>query len=91
MTLNMMNYLSLPICSEALSKGSGLVRDLSMSPKDIESLELQGYIKNAMSNHGDTWKLTKKGKQTRDFLLNKRSCKMKLADWFCRYILRLNV
>lgn len=87
----MQEYLSLPICNEALSKGSGLVSDLSMSPSDIEELELQGYIKNAISHKGDTWKLTKKGRKTRAFFLNKRTARMKIGDWICRHILRLNV
>lgn len=86
----MSEYMSLPICSEALSKGSGLVSELQMSTDDVRSLELQGYIKNAMSNRGDTWKLTKKGKETRDFLLKKRTARMKAADWLCRHILRLH-
>lgn len=87
----MQEYLSLPICNEALSKGSGLVSELSMSKSDIEDLELQGYIKNAISSKGDTWKLTRKGKRTRAFFLNEHSVKMKIADWICRHILRLNV
>lgn len=87
----MLDYRSLPICNEALSKRSGLIRDLSMSREDIESLELQGYIKNAMSSNGDTWKLTKKGLQTRAFLLNDRSVKMRIGDWMCRNFLGLHV
>ena len=87
----MHDILSLPICNTALSKGSGLVSDLSMSPHDIESLELQGYIMNAMSSKGDTWKLTDKGRKTRAFLLHERSTKEKIADWVCRHILHLRL
>ena len=86
----MAEYMSLPICNEALSKGSGLVSDLPMSREDIRSLELQGYIKNAMSRRGDTWKLTRKGAATRDFFLKRRTARMKAADWVCRHILRLH-
>lgn len=87
----MLEYRSLPICNDALKDGSGLISKLSMSKEDIESLELQGYIKNAISSNGDTWKLTKKGIKTRAFFLNKRSFKMRIADWVCRHILRLHV
>lgn len=87
----MHSNFTLPICDTALSKGSGLVSDLSMSPKDIESLELQGYIMNAMSSEGDTWKLTEKGRKTRAFLLHERSTKEKIADWVCHHILHLRL
>ena len=87
----MQEYLSLPICNDALKNGSGLISELAMSKDDIESLELQGYIKNAISSNGDTWKLTKKGEKARDFFLTKRSVKMRIVDWICRHILRLHV
>lgn len=84
-------YNLLPICNEALKPGSGFVRDLDMSAEDIRSLELQGYIKNAVSCKGDTWKLTKRGEEVRNFFLDKRSRKNRISDWMLRNILRMEV
>ena len=83
---------TLPICNQALAQGYGFVRDLhgQMSDKDIKGLELQGFIKNAMSAEGDTWKLTKRGKMTRDILLgnSNKNFKSFVGDLLCR-ILRI--
>lgn len=89
----MKGYEMLPICNAALEPGYGFVSDLSLTKDEIRSLELQGFIKNAVSAQGDTWKLTKKGRDTRDFFLKpeKRSVATRVADWFCYNVLRMRV
>jgi hypothetical protein len=86
-------YRTLPLCHSSLDKGHGFVRDLEqdLNEKEIRSLELQGYIKNAVSECGPTWKLTEQGRQVRDFLLGKRTRKMKVLDWIYKNVLRMNV
>jgi hypothetical protein len=53
------------ICSEALSKGSGLLKDLEqkISEDEVRNLELLGYIENALVPQGETRKFTRKGEK----------------------------
>ncbi|MBD5317787.1 MAG: hypothetical protein HDS09_00765 [Bacteroides sp.] len=89
----MTDYTHLPICNDALKVKRGKVSDLrqSMLESDIRALELQGFIKNAISNDGLTWSLTKRGEEVRDYFLSKRSRFAKVADWTLRNIFRMNI
>lgn len=89
----MAEYKHLPICNDALKDKRGKVSDLrqSMSEADIRALELQGFIKNAISNDGLTWSLTKRGEEVRDYFLSKRSRYAKIADWTLRNVFRMNI
>lgn len=84
-------YLNLPICSPALDKGYGVLSELNMTPEDIRSLELQGFIKNAVSGNQDTWSLTQHGKDVRNYFLSKRSLPTRIYDWIWRNIFRVHV
>lgn len=81
------------ICNDALSKGYGLLKDLesALSENEVRDLELLGYIENAISPNGETWKLTKKGKKLRKLLMNRSSLSDFLKDWIYTKILRFNV
>ncbi len=84
-------YLNLPICSPALDKGYGVLSELNMTPEDIRSLELQGFIKNAVSGNQDTWSLTQHGKDVKNYFLSKRSLPTRMSDWIWRNIFRVHV
>lgn len=84
-------YLNLPICSPSLDKGYGVLSELNMTPEDIRSLELQGFIKNAVSGNQDTWSLTQHGKDVRNYFLSKRSLPTRIYDWIWRNIFRVHV
>lgn len=81
------------ICNEALSKGYGLLKDLerALSEDEARDLELLGYIENAISDNGETWKLTKKGKKVRKLLMRDKSLGDFVKDWIYTKILRFNV
>lgn len=81
------------ICNKALSKGSGLLKELEdqLSESNVRDLELLGYIENAMTTKGETWKLTSKGRKLRKLLSERNSCGDTIKDWFYRRILRFNV
>lgn len=89
--LNMNTYMNLPICSPALDKGHGVLSELHMTPEDIRSLELHGFIKNAISGDECTWALTQHGKDVRNFFLSKRSLPTRIYDWIWRNIFRVHV
>lgn len=84
-------YLNLPICSPALDKGYGVLSELNMTPEDIRSLELQGFIKNAISGDECTWALTQHGKDVRNYFLSKPSLRTRMSDWIWRNIFRVHV
>lgn len=84
-------YLNLPICSPALDKGYGVLSELNMTPEDIRSLELQGFIKNAISGDECTWALTQHGKDVRNYFLSKRSLPTRISDWFMCDVLRMHI
>lgn len=81
------------ICNEALSKGCGLLKDLesALSENEVRDLELLGYIENAISSDGETWRLTKKGKKLRKLLMSQGSLNDFIRDWIYTKILRFNV
>lgn len=87
----MNSYLNLPICSRALEKGHGKISDLDMTPEQIRSLELQGFIKNAISGDQQTWALTQHGKDVRNYFLAKPSVWTRICDWVLRHILRMDI
>ncbi len=89
----MNTYTSLPICNEALSDGHGFVKELEqkMSADQIRSLELQGLIRNAISKDGNTWKLTRKGREIREMLEDRRSPWTRLCDRVLSKVLRMKI
>lgn len=89
--LNMNTYMNLPICSPALEKGHGVLSELHMTAEEIRSLELQGFIKNAISGDECTWALTQHGKDVRNFFLSKRSLLTRIYDWFMHDVLRMDL
>ncbi len=84
-------YLNLPICSPALEKEHGVISELNMTPDEIRSLELQGFIRNAVSGNQDTWALTQHGKDVRNYFLSKRSLLTRIYDWFMHDVLRMDL
>lgn len=86
-------YMNLPICSPYLDGKSGMVSQLvdSIGSEAFKSLELQGFIKNAVSSEGNTWALTKEGLAVRNYFLGRPSLKTRILDKVCRYFLRMNV
>lgn len=89
--LNMNSYMNLPICSPALSQGHGVLSELQMTPEEIRSLELQGFIKNAVSGDKYTWSLTQHGKDVRNYFLSKPSLWTRLIDWALCHVLRVHI
>ena len=78
------------IVNPALGKGSGLLANLEkeISTKEVRKLERLGYIENAISPKGVTWKLSAKGKRMRKYMLERRGIRARLSDFFYRHILK---
>lgn len=89
--LNMNTYMNLPICSPALEKGHGVLSELHMTAEEIRSLELQGFIKNAISGDECTWALTQHGKDVRNYFLSKLSLLTRIYDWVMHDVLRMDL
>ncbi|TFU94637.1 hypothetical protein E4T81_01910 [Barnesiella sp. WM24] len=83
--------MNLPICSPALEKGHGVLSELHMTAEEIRSLELQGFIKNAISGDECTWALTQHGKDVRNYFLSKRSLLTRIYDWVMHDVLRMDL
>lgn len=83
----------LAIENPIFSKNSGLMRDLegAVTPEEVRRLERLGYIENAVSPQGETWRLSKKGKQARQALTEKPTIMDLLSDFFFRNILHYRV
>lgn len=83
----------LAIEDPVFSRNSGLMRDLenAITPQEIRKLERLGYIENAVSPHGETWRLSRKGKQARKALTEKSTFFDCLSDFFFRNVLRYRV
>lgn len=81
------------IVDPALNKGYGMlsVLEKSISPAEVRRLERLGYIENAISPQGATWRLSAKGKRMRKNLMKGTSLAMRCSDFFFKYVLRYNV
>lgn len=81
------------ICSNALSKGSGLLEELerNLSESEVRNLELLGYIENAIAPEGETWKLTDKGEKLRKLLMEQQGFVDTIKDWIFKKLLKFNV
>ena len=81
------------ICSNALSKGCGFLKDLedNLSVSKVRDLKLLGYIENTIAPQGETWKLTKKGKKLRKLMMERKSIGETVKDWIYTHLLRFNV
>lgn len=79
----------LAITNDIFRHNSGLMRDLekAINKEEIRSLERLGYIKNIITPKGESWKLSKKGRDSRDLLLGKHTLWDAISDFFYRYIL----
>lgn len=66
---------NLAITNDIFRNSSGLMSELeaAISRGEVRRLERLGYIENAISPKGETWKLSKKGKASRDLLMGKRT------------------
>ena len=81
------------ITSPALEKGYGMLDTLEkqITPQEVRRLERLGYIENAISPEGATWRLTNKGKRMRRNLLKKSSVSSKFSDFFFKRVLHYHV
>ena len=84
---------SMSIIDPALDKGYGLLDTLErkMSPAEVRRLERLGYIENAISPKGATWRLSDKGKRMRNNLKKESSIATRCSDFFFKKVLRYNV
>ena len=83
--------MNLPICSPALEREHGVLSELQMTADEIRSLELQGFIKNAISGDECTWALTQHGKDVRNYFLSKRSLWTRIHDWVLRNVFGMRI
>ena len=85
--------VSLAITNPIFRHSSGLLSELEkvISPQEVRCLERLGYIENAVSPKGETWRLSKKGKQSRDILMQKYSWRDRISDFFYRHVLGYQV
>jgi len=85
--------VSLAITDPIFNQSAGLLSELEkkISPQEVRRLERLGYIENAVSPKGETWKLSKKGRQSRDILMQKYSWKDRITDFFYRHVLHYRV
>jgi hypothetical protein len=81
------------IIDPALDKGYGMLDDLekSLSSDEVRRLERLGYIENAISPKGATWRLSDKGKRMRKNLKKGTSLSTRLGDFFFKHVLHYNV
>lgn len=73
---------------------SGLLSDLekTITPQEVRRLERLGYIENAVSPKGETWRLSSKGKSARKSLLqDEHSIWDVLSDFFYNNVLKFRV
>ena len=79
--------------SATLRKGYGLVADLEkeMTHDDILHLQLGGYIHNGISDKGETFCLTKRGKDMFYYNSSKVTWKHRIQGWFLQHALGFNV
>ena len=72
---------------------AGLLSELEkeITESEVKKLERLGYLENAISPKGETWRLSKKGKMARKAILNKSSWYDCLSDFFFRHILHYHV
>lgn len=79
----------LAITNNIFRNNSGLMSELksAISASEVRKLESLGYLENAISPQGETWRLSKKGKESRDLLLGKRSWFDRVSDFFYRHML----
>ena len=84
---------SLAITDSIFNHSSGLLSDLEkrISTDEVRKLERLGYIEYAVSPKGETWKLSKKGQQSRDVLMQKYSLWDRVSDFFYRNVLHYHV
>lgn len=84
---------SMSIIDPALDKGYGLLETLEkkMSPTEVRRLERLGYIENAISPKGATWRLSDKGKRMRSNLKKESTLATRCSDFFFKRVLRYNV
>ena len=79
--------------STILKRGYGTVNELleEVSKDDLRHLQLGGYIQNGISDEGETFCLTKKGKDMLYFYSGDVSMKHKIQSWILHYLFRFNV
>lgn len=76
-----------------LKKGYGTIEELSeeISREDIEHLYRSGYIRIGISPKGETFSVTREGKEILYLYSNKISVKDRILDFIFKYIIRFNV
>ncbi len=79
--------------SNILNKGHGTIEELltEISREDMERLYRSGYIRIGISPNGETFSLTKKGKEILYLYSDKVNIKDKILDFIFKYIIRFNV
>lgn len=83
----------LAIESPIFEHKSGLLCDLeaAISAEEVRRLERLGYIENAVSPKGETWRLSKKGRKARKALVGKVSFRDRISDFFLSNVLHYSV
>ena len=81
------------ITNPALKKGYGMLDTLEeqITPEEVRRLERLGYIENAISPQGPTWKLSANGRRMRKNLEESSTLKTKCSDAFYRDVLHYHV
>jgi len=81
------------ITDKAFAKGCGLLKDLesAITPEEVRRFERLGYIENAISPKGQTWKLSARGKELRKLLDDNKTVFDKITDFIFIHILRYRV
>lgn len=76
-----------------LKKGYGTIEELleEISREDMEYLQRNGYIRIGISPNGETFSVTKEGKEILYLYSDKISIKDRILDFIFKYIIRFNV
>jgi len=84
---------NMTITNPALERGYGMLKTLEeqITPAEVRRLERLGYIENAISPKGATWKLSAKGQRMRKNLSRGSSFATRWSDFFFKHVLRYNV
>ena len=79
--------------SATLKKGYGTMSELEneITPEEVLHLQLGGYIENGISNEGETFRLTKRGKDMLYYYSDDVSIKHRIQGFLLRYVLGFNV
>ena len=74
-------------------KKNGYLSDLEreLGEHTVRQLEAMGYIENAPSTNGDTWKISSRAKHMADLKYKSSNIIERLVDWYYFHVRRVDI